>query len=141
MPTVYRSLTLEECMQILPSYLSRDSSGRLLLSSIHLGSYRYQGTTLDSFHRCGFENIPVFTTYLTAAAALNEVHNYLQAEPCIWQKKCAAPDESYIYMSVAQNETRGGKPQVLVHVSTYQGNPFWNSGFLSHSQMGRFRGV
>ena len=47
----------------------------------------------------------------------------------------------YIYMSVAQNETRGGKPQVLVHVSTYQGNPFWNSGFLSHSQMGRFRGV
>ena len=25
--------------------------------------------------------------------------------------------------------------QVLVHVSTYQGNPFWNSGFLSHSQM------
>ena len=31
--------------------------------------------------------------------------------------------------------TRRGKPQVLVHVSTYQGNPFWNSGFLSHSQM------
>ena len=24
-----------------------------------------------------------------------------------------------------------GKPQVLVHVSTYQGKPFWNSGFLS----------
>ena len=23
-----------------------------------------------------------------------------------------------------------GKPQVLVHVSTYQGNPFWDSGFL-----------
>ena len=58
------------------------------------GSYRYLVTTLDSFHRCGSANIPVFTTYLTAAAALNEVHNYLQAEPCIWQKKCAAPDES-----------------------------------------------
>ena len=84
-------------MQILPSYLSRDSSGRLLLSSIHFGgSYRYQVTTLDSFHRCGSANIPVFTTYLTAAAAPNEVHNYLQAEPCIWQKKCAAPDESYV---------------------------------------------
>ena len=62
--------------------------------SVGFGSYRYQVTTLDSFHRCGSENIPVFTTYLTAAAALNEVHNYLQAEPCIWQKKRAAPDES-----------------------------------------------
>ena len=28
------------------------------------------------------------------------------------------------------------KRQVLVHVSTYQGKPFWNSVFLSHSQMG-----
>ena len=35
------------------------------------------------------------------------------------------------HMCAAQNETRGvTKPQVLVHVSTYQGNPFWNSGFL-----------
>ena len=25
--------------------------------------------------------------------------------------------------------------QVLVYVSTYQGNPFWNSGLLSHSHM------
>ena len=31
---------------------------------------------------------------------------------------------------------RRGKPQVLVHVSTYRGNPFWNSGFLSHSHIG-----
>ena len=31
---------------------------------------------------------------------------------------------------------RRGKPQVLVHVSTYQGNPFWNSGFLSHGHVG-----
>ena len=31
--------------------------------------------------------------------------------------------------------TRRGKPQVLVHVSTYQGNPFRNSGFLSHSHI------
>ena len=30
---------------------------------------------------------------------------------------------------------RRGKPQVLVHDSTYQGNPFWNSGFLSHSHI------
>ena len=34
-----------------------------------------------------------------------------------------------------------GKPQVLVHVSTYQGNPFWNSGFLSHSHMEPKKGV
>ena len=27
---------------------------------------------------------------------------------------------------------RRGKPQVLVYVSTYKGNPFWISGFLSH---------
>ena len=28
------------------------------------------------------------------------------------------------------------KPQVLVHVSTYRwGNPFWSSGFLSHSHL------
>ena len=27
---------------------------------------------------------------------------------------------------------RRSKLQVLVHVSTYQGNPLWNSGFLSH---------
>ena len=33
------------------------------------------------------------------------------------------------------HETRRGKPQVLVHVSTGQGSPFWNSGFLSHSHM------
>ena len=31
-----------------------------------------------------------------------------------------------------------GKPRVLVHVSTYQGNPFWNSGFLSHCHMELF---
>ena len=30
---------------------------------------------------------------------------------------------------------RGGKPRVLVHVSTSQGNPFWNSGCLSHSHL------
>ena len=34
---------------------------------------------------------------------------------------------------------RRGKPQVLVHVSTYQGNPFWNSGCLSHSHMWQHR--
>ena len=28
-----------------------------------------------------------------------------------------------------------GKPQVLVHVSTCQGKPFWNSGFWSHSHL------
>ena len=33
---------------------------------------------------------------------------------------------------------RRGKPQVLVHVSTYQGTPFWNSGFLRHSHILRF---
>ena len=43
-------------------------------------------------------------------------------------------------MGVAQNSTIGGAvTQVLVHVSTYRsGNPFWNSGFLSHSQMDHF---
>ena len=35
----------------------------------------------------------------------------------------------------AKLDDRRGKPQVLVHVSTYQGNPFWNSGFLSHSHL------
>ena len=35
---------------------------------------------------------------------------------------------------VAQNYT-AGVTQVLAHVSTYQGNPFWNSGFLSHSHI------
>ena len=29
---------------------------------------------------------------------------------------------------------RRGKPQVLVHVSTYQGNPFWYSGFVNSPQ-------
>ena len=28
---------------------------------------------------------------------------------------------------------RRGKPQVLVHVSTYQGNPFWHGFFLSEA--------
>ena len=37
-------------------------------------------------------------------------------------------------VGVAQNEPEA-VTQVLVHVSTYQGNPFWNSGFLSHSQV------
>ena len=38
---------------------------------------------------------------------------------------------------------RQGKPQVLVHVSTYRsGKPFWNSGYLSHSHFGaRSRGL
>ena len=36
---------------------------------------------------------------------------------------------------------RRGKPQVLVHFSTYQGDPFWNSGFLSHSRLVMFTGV
>ena len=31
--------------------------------------------------------------------------------------------------------SRRGKPQVLVHVSTYQGNPFWNSGFFEPHPM------
>ena len=30
---------------------------------------------------------------------------------------------------------RRGKPLVLVHVCTYQGHPFWNSGFLSHCHL------
>ena len=30
---------------------------------------------------------------------------------------------------------RRAKPQALVHVSTYQGKPFWNSGVLSHSHV------
>ena len=29
-----------------------------------------------------------------------------------------------------------GLPQVLVRDPTYQGNPFWTSGFLSHSEVG-----
>ena len=39
------------------------------------------------------------------------------------------------HMGVASKLTRRGKPQVLIHVSTYQGNPFWNAGFLSRSHM------
>ena len=31
--------------------------------------------------------------------------------------------------------THGHVTQVLIHVSTYQGNPFWNSGFLSRSHI------
>ena len=38
-------------------------------------------------------------------------------------------------MGVAENFQQEGRPQVLVHVSTYQGKPFWKSGFLSHSHM------
>ena len=34
-------------------------------------------------------------------------------------------------------EQEGGKPQVLVHVSTYQGKPFWVPNlFLSHKHFG-----
>ena len=33
------------------------------------------------------------------------------------------------------SKLRRGTPQVLVHVSTYQGSPFWNSGFLNHGHL------
>ena len=44
-------------------------------------------------------------------------------------------DHLYVSCGCGSKLNRRGKPQVLVHVSTYQGNPFWNSGFLSHSHV------
>ena len=58
----------------------------------------------------------------------------LRASPSFRVKLHRHELSSERYADGSKLNDRRGKPQVLVHVSTYRlGNPFWNSGFLSHS--------
>ena len=58
--------------------------------------------------------------------------------PAKGTKEKASSDKPSQANGCGSKLNRRGKPQVLVHVSTYQGNPFWNSGILSHSRMSNY---